>query len=112
MFGLNTNKAQRLVSKRDRRDAERHKIDRIARFYGKAVGSLPRDCLIVDISDSGIRIHAEGVEVPDDFVITITGAQQERRECRVVWRLGFEVGAEFTDLQQRGYAREVIVSRM
>ena len=111
MLGINVQRAQSLVSKRDRRDAERHKIDRVARFHGKAVGTLPRDCLIIDVSDSGIRIHAEGVDVPDDFVITINGVQPQRRECRVVWRLGFEVGAEFTDLQQ-GFAHKVVVSRM
>jgi hypothetical protein len=111
MLGLSTQRAQCLVSKRDRREAERHTIDRIARVQGKANGTLPRDCLIVNISDTGIRIHAENVEVPDEFIITITGMQQGRRECRVIWRLGFEIGAEFTDTL-RGFAHKVVVSRM
>ena len=111
MLGLNGRRTQCLVSKRDRREAKRHTIDRIARVQGKATGTLPRDCLIVDVSDTGIRIHAENVDVPDDFIITITGVQQGRRECRVIWRLGFEIGAEFTDTQ-RGFARKVVVSRM
>jgi len=93
---------------RDRRQAERYSIDRFAKLQG--AGSLPRDCMIVDISDSGIRLHAENVEVPEEFSITITGLQQGRRECRVVWRLGFEVGAEFTDVR-RGFAREVVTDR-
>jgi hypothetical protein len=93
---------------RDRRNAERYSIDRFAKI--QAPGGLPRDCMIVDISDSGIRLHAENVEVPDDFLVVISGMQHERRECRVVWRLGFEIGAEFTDLRG-GFARKVVAAR-
>jgi hypothetical protein len=89
----------------ERRGARRHALDRFAKL--QVPGSLPRDCLIVDISDSGIRIHAEHLDVPDEFLILISAARQERRECRVVWRLGFEVGAEFTDVR-RGFARSVV----
>jgi hypothetical protein len=82
----------------DRRRAQRYSLDRFAKL--QVSGSLPRDCLIVDISDMGIRIHAEHLEVPDEFLILISGARPERRECRVVWRLGFEVGAEFVDVRR------------
>jgi hypothetical protein len=94
-----------LKAAHNRRKAERHYIDRFAKIQGR-VGTLPRDCLIVDISDSGIRLHAENVDVPDEFMIVITGVAQGRRDCRVVWRLGFEIGAEFTDVR-RGYASNV-----
>lgn len=110
MLGLSAHRAQGLLKRSDRREAERHKLHRLAKIQGKG-GSLPRDCLIVDISDTGIRVHAENVEVPDEFIITITGVQQSRRECRVVWRLGFEIGAEFTDVR-RGFAHDVVMSRM
>lgn len=109
MLALSGQRAQRLLTKRDRREAERHKIDRLAKIQGKG-GALPRDCLIVNISDTGIRVHAENVEVPDEFIITITGMQQSRRECRVAWRLGFEIGAEFIDVR-RGFAYNVVMSR-
>ena len=89
----------------NRRKAERHSIDRFAKIQGR-VGTLPRECMIVDISDTGVRLHAENVEVPDEFMIMITGVEQGRRDCRVVWRLGYEIGAEFTDAR-RGYARNV-----
>ena len=95
-----------LKSIRERRQAQRFSLDRFAKV--QALGGLPRDCMIVDISDSGVRLHSEHAEVPDDFIIMISGARQLRRECRVVWRLGFEVGAEFTDLQ-RGFAHSVVV---
>jgi hypothetical protein len=109
MLSLNTPQIRTLKSARERREAERHKINRLAKIQARG-SNLPRDCLIVDVSDSGIRIHAEYVEVPDEFIITISGMEQARRECRVVWRLGFEVGAEFTDVR-RGFAYKVVVSR-
>ena len=97
-----------LKAARDRRNAPRYSIDRFAKV--QAPGGLPRDCMIVDISDSGIRLYAENVEVPDDFLITISGIEHGRRECHVVWRLGFEIGAEFTDVRG-GFARTVVAAR-
>jgi hypothetical protein len=37
----------------------------------------------------------------------LPGPNGGRRECRVVWRLGHEVGAEFTDVFAQGFARQV-----
>ena len=90
---------------RDQRKAYRFTIDRYAKITSRA-SSLPRDCLIVDISDGGIRIHAENVEVPEEFTIQITGIPNGRRDCRVIWRLGFEIGAEFIGVR-RGFAERL-----
>ena len=97
-----------LISTREQRRADRHRIDRFAKIMGRA-GALPRDCMIVDISDAGIRLHTEHAEVPDEFMVVISGLARGRRECRVVWRLGFEIGAEFTDIR-RGFARTVVAA--
>ena len=78
-----------------RRKDRRHVINRVARFQAE-VGALPRDCLITDMSKTGAKLFAEGVEVPDRFSLLIAGAQGIRRDCRVVWRLGSEIGVEFT----------------
>jgi hypothetical protein len=86
----------------DRRRSERHLVRGPAQLL---FGSLPRDCWISDISDGGVRLHAEGVEVPDQFTLLLAG-RRERRECRVAWRLGHEIGAEFTDAEA-GFARRV-----
>lgn len=90
------------------RRSKRHALSRWAKIRTKS-GSLPRDCLLIDISDSGIRLHAEAVEVPDDFVLLLEGDRgaATARECHVVWRLGFEIGAAFTDTRQ-GFARRVL----
>ena len=77
--------------------ANRRRSERFA-FNGRAkihfgVGALPRDCTVVDISDGGIRAIAENLEVPETFSIIFgTG---ESRECRLVWRIGWEFGAEY-----------------
>ncbi len=80
----------------ERRQAERHKINRLAKVQA-GVGTLPRDCLLVDISEAGVRLHAESIEVPDEFRLLLSGDETQNRTCQVVWRLGYEIGAKFID---------------
>ena len=87
----------------NRRRSERLAMRGLARIQ-TATGSLPRDCWISDVSDGGVRLHAEGVAIPDEFMLMLPGG---RRDCRVVWRLGHEVGAEFIDAAAPGFARRV-----
>jgi len=78
----------------NRRASERRECRRVAKIqFG--TGSLPRDCMITDISKDGARLFADGVEVPDQFHLLISGEKGERKECRVVWRLGGEIGVTF-----------------
>jgi hypothetical protein len=88
----------------DRRRAPRRLINRIAKIQSGS-GTLPRDCLITDISTGGVRLHVEGFEVPDDFVLLLSG-DNLAKECnyRVVWRLGHEIGARFVGLVRRSGA--------
>lgn len=81
---------------RERRKTARRIINRVAQYHC-GLGSLPRTCMISDISDGGARLYSE-TEMPDTFTLTVTGEGVDtRRECRVVWRLGGEVGVSFTD---------------
>jgi hypothetical protein len=50
-----------------------------------------------------VRLHVEGFEVPDQFVLLISNGDggARPRDCKVAWRLGFELGAEFLDLPGR-----------
>jgi hypothetical protein len=82
----------------ERRRSVRYSFNRYGRIQAELAGPS-RDCLIVDMSENGVRLHAE-FEVPDTFTLVITGAERPRRSCRVVWRLGCEIGAEFTDLER------------
>jgi len=91
----------------ERRRSERHAMRGLAKIvFG--TGSLPRDCWVSDISDGGVRLHAEGVPVPDEFMLMLPAG---RRECRVVWRLGHEIGAEFLDQHEFGFAQQVASRR-
>src|ERR1700724_698322 len=47
---------------KERRQHQRHSINRVAKI--QSAGSLPRDCLIADISEGGGRLYAEGNGVP------------------------------------------------
>jgi hypothetical protein len=80
----------------ERRQHRRYTINRIAKFQADA-GTLPRDCMITDISKQGARLFADGVEVPDQFHLLISGEQGSRRQCQVVWRLGGEIGVTFVE---------------
>ena len=85
----------------ERRKAPRRLINRLAKIQS-GVGTLPRDCLITDISMGGVRLHVEGYDVPDDFVLLLSG-EGVAKECnyQVVWRLGHEIGARFVGLVRR-----------
>lgn len=90
------------INPADRRQARRRLINRVAKIQ-LGSGTLPRDCLITDISTGGVRLYVEGFEVPDSFVLLLSG-EDLAKECsyRVVWRLGHEIGAQFVGLVRRG----------
>jgi hypothetical protein len=77
----------------ERRQYPRQKINRLAKVHFD-MGALPRDCMVTDISTSGARLFSEK-ELPDKFQLVLTGEQNIRRACKVVWRLGGELGVTF-----------------
>jgi hypothetical protein len=85
-----------------RRRSRRRTLNRMAKIQ-IGNGTLPRDCLVTDISDGGVRLHVEGFEVPDDFVLLLSGngVAGKERTYRVVWRLGYEIGAKFVRFVER-----------
>jgi PilZ domain len=93
--------AHSLAKSSERRHSQRRLINRVAKIQ-LATGTLPRDCLITDLSTGGVRLHVEGFEVPDDFVLLPPG-DGLAQECnyQVVWRLGHEIGARFMGVVRR-----------
>ena len=80
----------------ERRKLARRVINRVAQFHSDD-GSLPRACMISDISDGGARLYSE-FDMPPKFTLSMsTDGREARRDCRVVWRLGRELGVEFVD---------------
>ena len=79
---------------KNRRKSERRDCRRVAKIqFG--TGSLPRDCMITDISDGGVKVIAEHLEIPPEFTIIL--ATGSPRQCRLAWRIGYEFGAQFVD---------------
>jgi len=71
-------------------------------------GTVARDCLVINISDAGVRLNVDGLDVPDEFVLLLSndGVIQEST-CKVVWRFGHEVGAKFVSAVRRpGFAEQ------
>ncbi len=94
----------RAVKTAERRQSQRRLINRVAKIQ-LATRTLPRDCLITDISTGGVRLHVEGFEVPDELVLHLSGEGLAKESVyRVVWRLGHEVGARFVGVLRRSGA--------
>jgi hypothetical protein len=88
----------------EKRRSQRRVLSRHAKVQVSG-GALPRDCLVSDMSEGGVRLHVEGIEVPDRFILFIDDGNGSRpRHCAVVWRLGYELGARFTDVFGMDYA--------
>jgi hypothetical protein len=65
-------------------------------------GTPARDCLVIDISDGGVRLNAEGLDVPDEFVLLLSNDGVVREStCKVAWRCGDEVDATFVTAARR-----------
>ena len=91
---------------KEKRKSKRKTINRHAKIQ-IATGALPRDCLVTDISEGGVRLHVEGMELPERFALLLADneGRTSPRDCRVVWRLGHEVGAKFLDMFGRNAGR-------
>jgi hypothetical protein len=78
----------------NRRRSERRLCRRVAKIqFGTS--SLPRDCVITDISEGGVKVIAEYLDVPSEFTIILSTGLP--RQCRLAWRIGCELGAQFID---------------
>ncbi len=67
-----------------------------------AAGARACDCLIIDMSDRGVRLNVEGLDVPDEFVLLISNKGKiEESAYKVVWRFGNELGAQFVSGARR-----------
>ena len=86
----------------ERRGAtRRHVFHTVKMLIG--ADTAPRDCLILGISDGGVRLYVVGFNVPDEFVLLLSGNDgiEEQNKFKVVWRQDNEVGAELVSIVQR-----------
>ena len=88
----------------ERRRSPRRRLHRAAKIK-VGVGILAHDCILIDISQRGVRLHIAGFDVPDEFVLLLSGDGVVREsKYKVVWRRGHEVGAEFVSVVRSGFA--------
>lgn len=79
---------------REKRKARRRTIHHTASILLEADQVL--SCTLLDVSDSGARLQPERPDaVPDRFELLLSENGAPRRECRVIWREGKQVGVSF-----------------
>jgi hypothetical protein len=81
-----------------RRVGNQHRSERPFRPAAKirfGTSTLPRDCIITDVSERSAKVIAEYLDIPDEFTIIFSTGRP--RQCRLAWRIGCELGAEFID---------------
>jgi len=84
----------------ERRQHQRVAIKRVARIEAQIGGTQSaRDCTVINLSENGARLFVEDSDIPDNFSLLIIAENTTRHECKVVWRLGGELGVEFVSLQ-------------
>ena len=57
-------------------------------------------CLIVDVSDRGVRLEVGALAVPELFGLAFTAGGEVLRVCSLVWRQGEMVGANFVTAKE------------
>jgi PilZ domain len=79
----------------ERRQAPRYPLERLAKIQIGS-GTSPRYCLVIDISGGGVRINGYGFDIPDEFVLLLSGdGPAKDGTYRVIWRFAHEIGAKF-----------------
>jgi hypothetical protein len=78
----------------ERREAVRYPLARLAKIQ-LAQGNPPRYCVVTDISNGGVRIDTTGFNVPDEFVLFLSGdGPAQDGTYQVIWRCDDEIGAK------------------
>jgi hypothetical protein len=80
----------------ERRANPRNRVGGLATLK-LGVGIAPRYVLITNMSAEGVRLHLNGIDVVDEFVLLFHGSGGSARDgtYKVVWRQGRDVGAKF-----------------
>jgi hypothetical protein len=83
------------VDVQERRSSPRRRLGVLATIK-LGVGLAPRCCLISNISEEGVCLQLNGIDVIDEFVLLFANNGPGRDGTyKVAWRNGREVGAKF-----------------
>jgi hypothetical protein len=82
----------------ERRRNERQRLGRLATIKLGA-GMAPRCVLVKNVSEDGVHLLLNGIEVTDEFVLLFHGNGGPARDgtYRVAWRKDNNVGAKFVN---------------
>jgi hypothetical protein len=88
--------------RRENRKAARQKLGTKA-WIRFDEGFSVRPCRVVDLSKTGVRIVVdEELAVASRFSLLLKRDAGRGRPCRVKWRRGGEIGAEFVSTEVKG----------
>ena len=83
------------VAHTERRKFPRRAVSEVVRLeLSNGAPVSPPGLLVTDISDGGVRLFAQNVDIPARFAL-VFAESGIRRECRKVWQIGDEIGVEF-----------------
>jgi hypothetical protein len=90
-----------LFDKRKSSSDRRRPYKRLAKIKCYA-SSLPRDCMITEVTERDLKLTTEIDDIPAEFTIILSTGP---RQCRLRWRNGHELGADFIDKVRRRRGR-------
>ena len=68
----------------ERRQTQRHRLGRLASMI-PTDGGPPRFCLVTDFSEGGVRVNANGLKIPDEFVLQFSSEEVASRMGPTKW---------------------------
>ena len=77
--------------KEERRKTPRWRVEYIANLVSD--DNAPQYCVVTEMSDGGVRLHAIEYRIPDEFVLRLT-RHGYAKAYRVIWRSGRKIGAK------------------
>ena len=76
------------------------RLSRRGNFHRQAIvfaeGKMIGTCDVVDVSSEGARlVTGSGLDLPDEFVLSLARLGRVYRNCKVVWRSDAQAGVRF-----------------
>jgi PilZ domain len=78
----------------EQRRSPRYPLERLAKVQF-TTGGKPHFFIVSDVSGGGVNFQSFGIEVPDEFVLTLAGGPAKDGNYRIVWRNKSEIGAKY-----------------
>ena len=89
-------KTKKSARAKEKRTLVRRRLHHLTKM--KIGSGIPlRDCLILDISDHGVRIYIGGLNVPDRFNLLLGEDVVSEYSYEVIWRRDREIGAKLVN---------------